>query len=465
MDGISRILRRFVGATIIICIFLLVLDYTILASFVFKGMNGGHSPKKELKNIARDFNNNSSYELSEDTKKVLTEKRLWAILIDDSGDVIWNYRLPSDIPNSFTLTDIAKLSRNFLEDYPVFVWEHEYGLIVLGYPKKSFAKYQFQMPVSWISSLPMKVGIMFIINIVIALMLSVFVGTRLIKSVKPLIKGIHNLANEKPIFIKTKGVLMDIANSINQTSNILQEKNTKLKERDMARSNWIAGISHDIRTPLSMVLGYASELEHSTSIPMECKQQAGIIRQQGEKLRSLVNDLNLVSMLEYDMQPLNLTHVRLSKVARQVVVDFLNNGLDEKFVITLDVSDENILVIADEKLLIRAVYNLVLNSIVHNPDGCEILISTSVINNELCCFSVSDNGKGISEDKIENLTRLPYTSNDKNSNVNGHGLGLPMVARIAKAHKGQLILTSDNKKGLKAMVELPQYNNSDGRNN
>ncbi|MGV2686794.1 hypothetical protein GNF82_21235, partial [Clostridium perfringens] len=79
--------------------------------------------------------------------------------------------------------------------------------------------------------------------------------------------------------------------------------------------------------PLSMILGYASELEDQSELSAEHKQQAAIIRRQGERLRSLVSDLNLVSMLEYDMQPLQLKSIRLSALARQVVSDFLNNGL------------------------------------------------------------------------------------------------------------------------------------------
>ncbi|WP_273321602.1 sensor histidine kinase [Vallitalea guaymasensis] len=455
MNGISRILRRFTGLTIVICVFILILNYIILAFFVFNGMNFGNSPEKILKDIAEDFNNNDDHVLGDNTKNMLSEQQLWAMLIDKDGQVIWDYRLPQEIPEEYTLTDIAKLSRNYLKNYPVFIWEHSDGLIVVGYPKRSYAKYQYQFPVNWISALPLKILIMLIINIVLAVTLSIIIGTKLIKSVKPLISGIHNLAHEKPIFIRENGVFNDIANSINHTSTILQEKNRALKVRDEARSNWIAGISHDIRTPLSMVLGYASGLEENEDIPMEQRHHAGIIRQQGEKLSSLVSDLNLVSMLEYEMQPLKLKPVRLSKVIRHVVVDFLNNGLDERFVITMDIPNENIEIMADEKLLIRAVYNLVLNSIKHNPEGCEITIKSTMKDKYKCCFNVSDTGKGVLKDKLSDLTRLPYSSNNRRSADNGHGLGLPMVARIAKAHKGELILQSDYEKGFEALMIFP----------
>ena len=172
--------------------------------------------------------------------------------------------------------------------------------------------------------------------------------------------------------------------------------------------NWIAGISHDIRTPLSMVLGYASNLEENHDIPEEQRRQASIIRQQGEYLRSLVSDLNLVSMLEYEMQPLNKKLIRLSVLVRQIATEFLNNGLDERFIIEIDISDERVQINGDERLLTRAITNLIQNSIHHNPEGCLIKLQTTFdANNNSCSFILVDNGKAISPNELPNLLECP----------------------------------------------------------
>lgn len=145
-----------------------------------------------------------------------------------------------------------------------------------------------------------------------------------------------------------------------------------------------------------MILGYASNLEEQDNLTGEQRQQAAIIRRQGEQLRSLVSDLNLVSMLEYDMQPLQLKPVRLSALARTVVSDFINNGLEERYSLDLCIMDERLQVMGDEKLLYRAVSNLVQNSIRHNPDGCGITVTVSRSPEEPeCCLSVSDDGPGV----------------------------------------------------------------------
>lgn len=457
MEGTLRILKRFIGSTMMISAFLLVFNFILLGVWIFNGMNKGDSPAAIVQNVAEGLHHSSNtYSADNTTIKLLRDSHAWAMLINDSGQVAWNYMLPDEISKIYSLTEVAKFTQSYLKDYPVFVWEHAEGLVVVGFPKDSFAKYQYILPTNWVSSLPLRVVALLIINIGLALLLSLLIGYRLIRSVRPLAQGIQALGEDKEAFIEPKGILADLAQNVNSAAALLLEKNDSLKERDEARANWIAGISHDIRTPLSMVLGYASDLEENIDIPSEQRRQASIIRKQAEYLRSLVSDLNLVSMLEYEMQPLNIKQIRLSVLARQIASEFLNNELDERFKIEVKISDERIQVNGDERLLKRAIINLVQNSINHNPDGCVIILQTSFNeSNRTCSFIVEDNGNGIPQNEIPNLLELPFSSKRKRPNHNGHGLGLPMVERITKAHQGYLILSSEIGKGLKAELVLP----------
>ena len=458
IEGTIRILKRFIVATIIISFVILIANFILLGAVVFDGMNTGQSPGIIVRKVSESLHSESNaYSLESDIEYILKQKQAWAMLIDNDGNVVWDYMLPDEIPKKYSLTDIAKFTRNYLMDYPVFVWEHSEGLVVVGYPKGSLAKYVQSFPTEWASSLPLKAVLLLAANVIMALLLSVIIGSGLIRSIRPLTQGIQDLAEDKEVYIEPKGVLANLAHSVNRASALLQQKNDSLRKRDEARSNWIAGISHDIRTPLSMILGYASDLEENPVIPEEQRKQAGIIRQQAEKLKALVNDLNLVSMLEYEMQPLEKKTIRLSALARQIASDFLNNGLDERFTLEIEVLDENALVDGDERLLTRAFTNLVHNSITHNPGGCRIQIKiSSDENNKTCSFIVSDNGKGLDREVLPDLLELPYTVKRKHPRKNGHGLGLPMVERIARAHHGYLNLYSDVGKGFKAEVVLPK---------
>lgn len=106
------------------------------------------------------------------------------------------------------------------------------------------------------------------------------------------------------------------------------------------------------------------------------RQKAAVIVRQSKRMRNLINDLNLASKLEYNMQPLRPERQNLIAVVRQVVVDFINTNIDEKYTIewqtdeTLTACTANI----DKNLVKRAVGNLIQNSMNHNEQGCHIFV-------------------------------------------------------------------------------------------
>src|SRR5699024_2786199 len=130
-----------------------------------------------------------------------------------------------------------------------------------------------------------------------------------LRSVRPIADGIQALPTKTPLYVKEKGLLSDLAKDINRTADILQSQRRDLRKKEAARADWISGVSHDIRTPLSMVMGYAGQLEDAPELSEDDRRKAAIIRQQSVKMKNLVNDLNLASKLEYNMQPLCLEQV------------------------------------------------------------------------------------------------------------------------------------------------------------
>ena len=100
------------------------------------------------------------------------------------------------------------------------------------------------------------------------------------------------------------------------------------------------------------------------------------MQKQSAKIKELVQDLNLVSQLEYEMQPLHKEMVRLSKLLRSYVADLLNTGISDSYNIGIKITPdaENAVLECDARLISRAVNNLVQNSMKHNPQGCEVCI-------------------------------------------------------------------------------------------
>lgn len=247
----------------------------------------------------------------------------------------------------------------------------------------------------------------------------------------------EKLSDGEAISLHVDGELAEIAESVNKASNILSKQNE-------ARANWISGVSHDIRTPLSMIMGYAERIAQSKEASASIKEQAEIVRNQSVKIKELVQDLNLVSQLEYEMQPLHLEVIRLSKLIRSYAAELLNSGISDIYTIEIEIAEnaENVVLEGDARLILRAISNLVQNSIKHNPDGCKICLEleyTKKYAKNCLILSVTDDGVGISPEKRCELEKKPHymESTDERLDLR-HGLGLLIVQQIVSAHKGTM---------------------------
>lgn len=367
----------------------------------------------------------------------------WCILLDQNGDIIWSLRKPADIPDHYSLTDIARISKWFLCDYPVYMRIEDYGLFILGLPKNAIGKYTLEYNEEWYQTLPQRIFRIFAVNFFVALLLSSIGGSTLYKKIRLLTEGLVKLRREEIVTLPAKGVFREPFSNINQISRALTRKNSMLSSRDRARSNWISGISHDIRTPLSMVVGYGGQLAESPELSEENRKYAAIITAQGLKIKKLIEDLNLISSLEYEMQPLRKTPVHICVLLRSVASELLNQDLPERYDISLSLDCEQAVVDGDEALLARAFYNLLQNSISHNEEGCHITVSGFMKDGHVCIV-LADNGQGVPAKVLENLDTLPNTV---------HGFGLPMAYKIIRAHSGNF--HAENREGFVVSIELP----------
>ncbi len=382
--------------------------------------------------------------------EMLEKNHAWAMVLDDTGTVIFQSQLPEELPRRYTTADVAKFSRWYLGDYPVYVQEHPQGLLVVGGEKGSQAKYYFSVNESYVRKLLVGLAAVFLTNIIVVVLL-IWKNTRHIeKAVTPILRGIETVSSGQPINLPEKGELAEINRQLNKAGAFIAKK-------DSARADWISGVSHDVRTPLSVILGFAGQLEDNQTLPASAREQASYIRKQGERLRSLISDLNLTSKLEYSMQPLRMEKVYLVELARQVVCEFLDGGLEARYQIVFDSSQESetASVMGDEALLKRALYNLIQNSVIHNPKGC--VISVSVARNETgITVMVSDDGIGVSTEKLEKLraTTNHLENTDERLNLR-HGLGVLLVRQIVEAHHGTVEIESAPQNGYQTVLVFP----------
>ena len=358
--------------------------------------------------------------------------------------------MPEEVPQNYNVQEVALFSKGYLEDYPVFVWNTDEGLLVLGYPKNSYMKLTSNYySIEAIQKIPLYVTGMLGMDVLCLFLAYYFSKRRIIQNTEPIVEAIETLADGKPASLHIDGELSEIAGSVNKASQIISRQNE-------ARANWISGVSHDIRTPLSMIMGYAGRIATNEATSDAVREQAEIVRKQSVKIKELVQDLNLVSQLEYEMQPLHKEQIRLSKLIRSYTAELLNSGISDAYTIEIDIAPEaeNAMMECDARLISRAINNLVQNSIKHNPQGCKILLSLKNTG-ETLTLTVADNGVGLTPEKLQELEEKPHymESTDERLDLR-HGLGLLLVRQIVEAHGGSIKIEGTSNQGCQTTLSF-----------
>lgn len=374
----------------------------------------------------------------------------WAMVLDDVGNIRWSYGLPQELNHAYTPGDIAKFARWYLADYPVFCWTEPYGLFVIGLPKGSLWKYSIYSSPDFALSIVRVLPAAALGMLLLGLALCFWLSWRGAKRLETVANGLDALAQGQTVRLSTDGFAGELAEKLNRTGAQLQAKNEMLSRRDNARTQWIAGVSHDVRTPLALILGWAEQLEQDALLPDSSRQKATGIRTQCEKLRTLIDDLNLTSKLEYGAQPLRRKDLRAGPLFRQLVAQFCESPLAERCEITLEQEEsaEQTVLSVDEALLARLLENLMNNSVRHNPKPVNITVHTRQVG-ERFCLTVADDGIGYPAAVLVALNAAEPAENAP------HILGLYVVQQIAAAHGGTAVFGQNTPCGAKTTVWLP----------
>lgn len=458
VKSLWKIGSRYVCSAVLITVLIVYANLMFFLYYGIKNMNStntgnGEIGRELMESVVLELDGvNDKWKLSEMGYTALEESAfVWAMFLDESGDVAWSWQLPAELPKHYSLGDVASFSRWYLLDYPVRTWRSGDKLMVFGMEKDSVTRFSAVYNMDMFRRLPSAVKGFLISNIVLLLVLAVFLAYRFYRSMKPLADGIDCLAHKEVTALREKGIMADLARKLNQASAMLKYQDEKLAQRDEARTNWIAGVSHDIRTPLTLIAGYADELAGKTQLLEEARNKAVIIREQSLIIGQLVADLNLTSKLEYEAQPLNKSDFSPAGLLRTCVAEYYNQGISNLYEIEVDIAGdvEQIHLNGDTGLLLRAFRNLIGNSIRHNEDGCVVFIKL-IRWEEGVRFVFADTGVGIPkrivcelEEKNTDVVAQNGIS-EKRKNIDNpvqkpaeqpvHIMGLRIVCQIIKAH-------------------------------
>lgn len=348
--------------------------------------------------------NNGRYALDEQGAERLLKRGQFAMILGKDGNILWSVALPEELRKTYTLQDVAKFARYYLEDYPVHSYVFEQGLLVIGGEKDQVWKYTLEFDVNLLNYLAKIVPLLLLSNIVVL----VAVPTRIQKR--------------------------------------------RAKQREEERTEWIAGVSHDIRTPLAIVMGNAEMIAASTW-EEEVRQRAKSIESQGIRLRRLVDNLNLSGKLEFGAGKFEKKKVRISRFLRKTLTEIMNQTEDDRYRFTLEIEDslQDSELCFNEDLVERAVMNLLHNAIRHNADGCKIEMRLYQDRKNHVFLKLSDTGKGVSKELLRRLNSRGY---EWEFGTGQHGLGLKIVKQVADWHRWKLFFANGEQGGLACTIRL-----------
>ena len=278
-----------------------------------------------------------------------------------------------------------------------------------------------------------------------------------LSSEKPVEKDIV-LSSDGERFLDGHGTLIRDGDGEQIGALIVLNDITRLRRLENIRREFVANVSHEIKTPITTIKGFVETLSHSEiEIPDEAQRFLEIIKRHADRLEAIIEDLLSLSRIEQEteregialtenrLEPMLETAIQVCEVkatAKQIEVELICNG--------------EVAAKIDPSLLEQAVVNLLDNAIKYSDEESTVQVEVSQRPNEII-IAVRDNGCGIEKRHFSRLFERFYrVDRDRNRKLGGTGLGLAIVKHITQAHGGHVSVESTPGKGSSFAIHLPK---------
>ncbi|WP_127591348.1 sensor histidine kinase [Paenibacillus lautus] len=240
---------------------------------------------------------------------------------------------------------------------------------------------------------------------------------------------------------------------------ILQANEIERSQIEEAKQEWIAGISHDLKTPLTYIKGYSALLLNQ-QYEWSKEEVISFIREmddKGKHMEELIQDLSLVTQLNRadGTFPLQKTNQDIVEFTKRVVADISNNPQASSYHMYFQADPPAIYVDFDSKFMQRILQNMMMNAILHNPEHTDIYVQIADTG-EHAAIRIMDNGVGMPDHMVEHLFQQYYRGTTTDSSSEGTGLGMAIVDKLVQAHNGTIHVQSEPSQGTTFTIRLPK---------
>ncbi|NEW05675.1 HAMP domain-containing histidine kinase [Paenibacillus sp. SYP-B3998] len=466
-----RLTGRFLLSVVLIVSLVVFFNILLIVGvFIVQSASGGaafHGEETSAEAVTKRFQeqivtSNQQVMITEKGKEELIKNKAWIQVLDADGKVIYGYRTPEGVKEKYTPLDIVQMYKyNEIDHYTtVYISEkkvnNEYYSYFMGFENPYIQRKVLSYDIRDLVKL-FNVGsiLILVIDGLIALFIGYLFSKRLTQPLILLIDGIKRLANKDyQMNFAPKGIYKDVFYNINYLSDELIANERERKKLDTMKEEWVGNISHDIKTPLASIQGYAEmmkDAEYQFSLE-EMREYAEIIERKSLYLKEVIEDLNLSTRLKNNKLTLNKKRINIVTLLRNIVIDTLNDASYANRNIEFQFSDDIIKLDVDELLVRRAISNLIYNAIVHNDEA--VVIKVSVEKSQPTVIRVEDTGKGIKKEDLERIFDRYYRGTNTGELHKGSGLGMAIAHDIILAHGGEIHVNSRIGEGTKIEIVL-----------
>ncbi|MBM7362660.1 sensor histidine kinase [Priestia taiwanensis] len=274
-------------------------------------------------------------------------------------------------------------------------------------------------------------------------------------------KGKKPLLNKRNVLHKRYRVFKGVLVSLESLGDTLKRNAEEQKKIEKTREEWITGLSHDLKTPLSSIYGYATLLETDayTWSKEETMEFGHIMKEKSAYMSELIDDLTLTYRLKNNGLPLQKEKREVVSLLRELVKSYcMADNL-----VQLQCTQEEVFLDIDVKWFTRMMNNLLANAREHNPSDTEITVVVEQRRTSTAIL-VKDNGVGMDTETIDKLFNRYYRGGTTTDSSDGSGLGMAIAHQLVQAHGGEVQVMSQ--KGVGTVIKLLFPTNTDtNRNN
>ena len=286
-----------------------------------------------------------------------------------------------------------------------------------------------------------------LIGIFVATILSIYLSKIFLKPIQELKESTQKVANGDFNVKITKAYRNEMGELITNFNIMVEE----LKRNETLKNDFISNVSHEFKTPLSTIQGYATLLQDKNLSEEDRNKYLNNIITSTKKLNNLVNNILKISKIENKVVSLEKHPFRVDEQIRECILDFEKEVTEKK--IKLDVKLDNVTLNSNYESLNNVWNNLISNAIKYSYMKGQIHIRLFVENNKVI-FKIKDHGEGIPEEALPYIFDKFYQADSSHSSE-GNGLGLALVKNIIRMLDGKINVKSQIKQGSEFIITLP----------